>query len=128
MKSVLSALALFAVFSFMTMAGYSGTLEQVSNKELLKDKHNYIVLDTRSKQEFDAGHIEGAINIPHDQIANHIEQLLGYKKPIVVHCRSGRRAWVAEQEMLAKGITNIKHLEGDMNGWLADDLPVIANK
>jgi len=44
---------------------------------------------------------------------------------IVVHCRSGRRAIVAESVLQDNGFLNVRHLEGDMNAWVKAKLPLI---
>lgn len=112
------------LMSFNLLASYKGKLELISAADLLADREQYLVLDTRSAEEFAEGHIAGAINIPHTEVVNKLEQLKGTNKTIVVHCRSGRRALVAEQALLDAKFTNLKHLEGDMKGWLAQQLPV----
>ena len=121
-------LFLFVCSSFSIAAKYKGKLELLTADELLSKRHNYLVLDTRSAEEFNDGHIKGAINIPHDEVASNIAKLKGLDKTIVVHCRSGRRALVAEQALLDNGFTKLKHLEGDMKGWVADNLPIESNE
>jgi phage shock protein E len=77
-----------------------------------------IVLDVRTPQEFAAGHVPGALNIPHDQLPNRIAELVGAKdKEIVVYCRSGRRAALAEQTLAEHGFKRVLHLEGDIQKW-----------
>ena len=126
MKKILAVLFVFAAFN--VLAKYQGKLELVDSTELLTNQQAYLVLDTRSKQEFDAGHIAGAINIPHDLVADNLSQLKETDKTIVVHCRSGRRALTAEQALLDAGFTNLKHLKGDMKGWQANNLPLVVNQ
>ncbi len=84
-----------------------------------------VVLDVRSAEEFADGHIENAINIPHDQIENRLNELSQYKNTlVVVHCRSGRRAQVAESILKANDFSRLHHLKGDFIGWQAAQLPV----
>ena len=80
-----------------------------------------VLLDVRSPEEFAEGHVEGAINIPHDQIdakAAEIDALQGGEKskPIVVYCRSGKRAGVAKQSLLDGGRTQVTNL-GGLSDW-----------
>ena len=58
-----------------------------------------VIIDVRTPQEYAAGHIEGALNIPHDRIAEGIRAVKGLKKdqPVLVYCRSGRRSALARQ-------------------------------
>jgi len=63
----------------------------VDFKQLAKE--GALLLDVRTKEEFDAGHIDGAINIPVQVIENHLEEIKGYNKNMVIaYCRSGRRS------------------------------------
>ena len=85
-----------------------------------------IVLDVRTAEEFAEGHIEGAINISHEQINANLSKIMVFKdQTVVVHCRSGRRAVSAENDLRAAGFSDIRHLDGDIKGWLAADLPLV---
>ncbi|GGW97805.1 rhodanese-like domain-containing protein [Alteromonas halophila] len=93
-------------------------LERVKNNE-------WLLLDVRSEQEYREGHIPGAINVPHDRIDEYLAELDDYKdKPVIVYCRSGRRAKLAMKQLQAKDFNKVSHLEGDMLGWNATSLPV----
>ena len=85
-----------------------------------------LVLDVRSADEFAEGHIAGAINISHDEINANLSKIMAYKdQTVVVHCRSGRRAISAENDLRAAGFSDLRHLDGDMNAWQAADLPIV---
>lgn len=84
-----------------------------------------LVLDVRTPEEFADGHITGALNIAHDEIAARVAELPADRgTEIVVHCRSGKRAATAEATLAELGFTNVRHLEGDYLGWQAAGLPV----
>jgi rhodanese-related sulfurtransferase len=77
-----------------------------------------LVLDVRSAAEFDAGHIPGAINIPHDVIGDRISELgPGGERDIVVYCRSGRRSAIALETLKTAGFSRLFHLDGDYLRW-----------
>lgn len=83
------------------------------------------LLDVRTPEEFAAGHLPGAKNIPHDQIQSRINELKSFQQAeIVVYCRSGRRAGLAIDTLLGAGFGRLAHLEGDYQGWTAAGLPV----
>ncbi|WP_286264486.1 rhodanese-like domain-containing protein [Thalassotalea atypica] len=85
----------------------------------------YTLLDVRSAKEYQAGHIKGALNISHSTLGEQLNLMPQDKdQMVIVYCRSGRRAGIAEQLLKAKGYTQVKHLSGDMNGWLESNLPV----
>jgi phage shock protein E len=67
-----------------------------------------LVIDVRTAGEFSGGHIEGAINIPHNVISREIEKHeTGKAKAIIVYCRSGARSTVAKKALEHAGYTNV---------------------
>lgn len=86
-----------------------------------------LILDVRTPEEYAAGHIPGAVNIPHEALGGRLDELGDDRDiEIVVHCQSGRRAATAEQMLVAAGYTGIQHLEGDMAGWQSAARPVVT--
>ncbi len=84
-----------------------------------------LILDVRSKKEYDSGHIPGAVNIPHTELEARIAELDGRKNDmIVLHCRSGRRVVPAEETLQRLGFTKTVELEGNMLGWEEGGYPV----
>lgn len=82
-------------------------------KRLMDTKQSYIILDVREQEEYDAGHIPGAILIPHTQIADQAEEMLPHKNQLIlVYCRSGRRSKLAAEALVELGYTNIKEFGG----------------
>jgi apolipoprotein D and lipocalin family protein len=77
-----------------------------------------LLLDVRRAEEFAAGHVPGARNLPHEQLVAD-PALLGAPKDaeIVVYCQSGRRANMALEALQKAGYTRLAHLEGDFPGW-----------
>lgn len=133
MKS-LKFFSIFGLLTCLSLMSYANDVSKISQQQLLSLQHaakapEFIVLDVRSDEEFKAGHIKGALNISHDTIEQHLNKLSGYKdKTVIVHCRSGRRAQIAEAVLQANGFNKLKHLAGDHNAWLAADLPLVTEK
>ena len=93
-------------------------IERVANNE-------WLLIDVRSPQEFADGHIPGAVNMPHDSTNDYIADLEGHKdKPIIIYCRSGRRAQLAMKVLQDMDFSEVMHLEGDMLGWSAAGLTI----
>ena len=63
-----------------------------------------VIIDVRTKPEYQAGHIQGSLNIPLDRITGEIEKIRELKKPVVTVCRSGARSGVARSILAANGI------------------------
>jgi len=77
-----------------------------------------LILDVRTRAEFAEGHLPGAINIPHDELAGRIGELGAERNAeVVVYCGSGRRAGLAESVLVETGFSNIHDLSGHWRGW-----------
>jgi len=84
-----------------------------------------MVIDVRSLQEYRGGHVPGAINIPHTEIAAHLDELQPYRdRDVVIYCKSGRRASIARKVLSDAGFTRLLYLNGNMDGWRRNGLPV----
>ncbi len=77
---------------------------------------NYVLLDVRSYEEFDEGHIEGATLIPVDELADRWAEIEEYDK-ILVYCRSGNRSATASDILLDAGFTDVYNLLGGIKAW-----------
>ncbi len=102
---------------------------QVSQQALLDMQANkdasLFLLDVRRPDEFAAGHIPGAVNIPYDQVAARLGEI-PKDDEVVLYCHSGRRAGLAAEVLAANGYTKLAHLQGDMQGWQSAGRPVEA--
>ena len=96
--------------------GGSATYEQISGAEakaLMDSESGYIIIDARTQEEYDQGHIPGAIMIPEYEIADRAEKELPDKDQLIlVYCRSGRRSKIAAEEFVKLGYTNVKEFGG----------------
>jgi rhodanese-related sulfurtransferase len=84
-----------------------------------------LVVDVRSPDEFAAGHVPGAINVPHERIVADPAVLDAHRdRPLVLYCRSGRRTGLALERLEQAGFERLYHLDGDMLGWEQRRLPL----
>ena len=108
-------------------AAASASLPLISPQALLerqaKRDPSLFVLDVRTPEEYAAGHVPGAVNVPYDQVASHLAEI-PKDKDVVLYCRSGRRTGLAAEVLEANGYTKLGHLQGDMEAWLKDGRPV----
>ena len=82
-------------------------------KELIDTQESFVILDVRTQQEYDLGHIPGAIVIPNEVISQEAEKTLTDKDQLIlVYCRSGRRSKEAAQKLVDLGYTNVKEFGG----------------
>tara|TARA_B100001250_G_scaffold72479_2_gene58928 strand:- start:6091 stop:6519 length:429 start_codon:yes stop_codon:yes gene_type:complete len=97
---------------------------ELNNINQEKNNDN-ILLDVRTEEEFNLGHIPNAINISHDLLLNNLSPLNEYKeKNIYVYCRSGVRASLIINELLSNEFNNIIDVEGDFLSWVNAKLPI----
>ena len=82
-------------------------------KQIMDSEEGYIILDVRTQEEYDEGHIPGAIVISHEEIEEKAEDVLTDKDQLIlVYCRSGRRSKLAAEALVELGYTNIKEFGG----------------
>ena len=82
-------------------------------KEIMDTQEGYVILDTRTQEEYDQGHIPGAVLLPYDEVIQKAETILTDKNQLIlVYCRSGRRSKLASEDLIKLGYTNIKEFGG----------------
>lgn len=79
------------------------------------NKDNYVLLDVRTSDEFENGHIEGAINIPIDNLRNRLNEL-DKGKDIILYCQVGLRGYIATRILLQNGY-KVKNLSGGYKSY-----------
>ncbi len=101
------------------------TIESSELASRIGDGTAPFVLDVRTVEEYAEGHIAGAVNIPHSELADRLDELeFEPSEEIIVYCRSGRRAAVAESILAEAGFTGVRDLEGHIQGWQAKEFPL----
>lgn len=86
-------------------------------KELIEKESEFVILDVRSEEEYNQGHIKGAVLIPHTDIGTAASERLKNKDELIlVYCRTGRRSKLAAEELHNMGYTNVKEF-GGINDW-----------
>lgn len=94
----------------------NNTYEKITMSEGLarmEPDENYILLDVRRADEFEAGHIPGAVNLPNEEIGTEeIPSLPDKAQTIYIYCRSGNRSKQAADKLLALGYTNLIEFGG----------------
>lgn len=85
-----------------------------------------LVLDVRSEEEFNSGHLANAKNIALDQLASRVSDIDRYKNQTVITvCAAGVRSASAAATLRKAGFEQVFSLEGGMDAWKAQGLPVI---
>lgn len=101
----------------------SPAFHQISQEEakvMMAKDDGHVVVDVRRQDEYDAGHIPGAILVPNESIGcDSPEALLDYDQIILIYCRSGNRSKQAAQKLASMGYTNIYEF-GGITTWTGD--------
>ena len=131
MKRALCIAAVLTVFLTGCMADPAGEVSisvsesvlsyhQISQEEakrMMQTETDYCIVDVRRQDEFDAGHIPGAILIPNESITDTPpEELPDLSQTLLIYCRSGNRSKQASEKLAAMGYTNIYEF-GGINTW-----------
>ena len=129
MKKLTSVLILLMCLLTLAAPMLSGcrtpeaSYRQVSQEQavqIMQEQTGYIIIDVRTEEEYDEGHIPGAVNLPLDYIGTVAPpQLPDKDQLILVYCRSGRRSKQAAQKLADQGYTNIVEF-GGINTWEGD--------
>ena len=122
------------LLSALMFTGCSGTSNNQTNTyrqitmdqavTMMAQETGYIILDVRRPDEFAAGHIPNAINVPNETIGTaEISELPDKDQLIMVYCRSGRRSKEASEKLVKLGYTNIVEFGGilDWKGEIVTD-------
>ena len=124
---IFKTLTLMLALAFVFPLGASAGAGEITQRQLLQrlDRNEVpLIVDVRRADEFAAGHVPGARNIPHTEIAARLDELRGnIHNEVVVYCESGKRAAIARGILEQAGFTKVLHLEGDMRSWRERGLP-----
>ena len=93
---------------------------------LLVNREDAVILDIRDKNDFKAGHIAGARNVPQSSLDDRMAELDKFKsKPIVVVCKHGQSSGAVQAKLKKAGFERALKLKGGMAQWQADSLPIV---
>lgn len=118
MKKTLSLAAIALLAALPVAASAHGQHSRKPAQQQSRPRHaparqEAVWIDVRTPEEYAAGHLENAKNIPHDQIGQQIAAHVPNKNtPINLYCRSGRRAEAAKQVLESMGYTNVQNRGG----------------
>lgn len=127
----MSKLIILLVTIFLGSNLYANELWSVTELKTKIDQSSepLILLDVRTVEEFESGHIRNSINIPHVILLSNIDLVSEYNdEPLVVYCRSGKRASLVIEALKKHGFTNVVDIEGDILAWSQSNYPLVGQK
>jgi rhodanese-related sulfurtransferase len=83
------------------------------------------MIDVRTPEEYAGGYIEGAVNVPIQQLLADMAALPAKDAAVVALCQSGHRGAIGMMALRMLGWTDVLNLAGGMNAWTAAELPVV---
>lgn len=113
----------------IAIAGYvasnimSGAMPAITWRGLLQERDNVMLIDTRTAEEFSFGTIPGAINIPLDELREHLSEI-PTNRPVVVFCAVGLRGYLALRILMGKGYRNVRNLIGGYKTYSTSLAPI----
>lgn len=88
-------------------------ISQTQAKDIMDNGTGYVIVDARTSEEFNEGHIKNAINLDYEEVTQKAESLLPDKNQLIlIYCRSGRRSKIAAESLCQLGYTNVKEFGG----------------
>ena len=116
---------ILSIFLLLNCAFVQAVSDLVTPKEasVLTSEKKAVIVDVREEDEWNAGHIAGAVHIPLKQLEARSSELQQYKdKTIITQCRSGKRSADALEVLKSAGFTNVYSMDGGIMAWSKDGL------
>jgi phage shock protein E len=112
-KVFLVVIAALTLFLFFRSRGHD-TLDGQKARQLVQS--GAVLVDVRTPSEYSSGHIEGARNVPIQELGQRLSEFESKTRPLVVYCRSGNRSRTAARILKEAGFTEVHDL-GAMSRW-----------
>ena len=114
---------LFAPSLLPSGDGYGDVTVQEA-RTLIEDKQDLVILDVRTVSEYEDDHIEGAENIPVQELGKRLDEL-SRDDELLVYCRTGNRSAQAVDILRDVGFTKMYHMDAGITGWIEAGYPVM---
>jgi phage shock protein E len=103
------------------MKMYQEIAASVLSEQGKVELEKYVLVDVRTGEEYESGHLPGALHIPYDEMEErHTEIAQHQARPILLICRSGRRSVFAAEVLVEQGFQQLYNLEGGMLEWTGE--------
>ncbi|GLW99045.1 rhodanese-like domain-containing protein [Microtetraspora sp. NBRC 16547] len=113
----------------MATTPLSSDVDVTTARAMIASNPDVLLVDVRTPGEFDSAHIDGAINLPLDQIGSRLRRIVADAGgTMVLICQSGNRAGQAREKLCGAGLADAVVLNGGMNAWIAAGAPVVRGK
>lgn len=103
--------------------GEYGDVSVGQAKELIEGNPYLVIMDVRTNEEYKNSHIEGAINIPIDELEGRLDELNDTDE-LLVYCRTGNRSKTAIKILDENGYEKVYHMKEGITAWIASGYPI----
>lgn len=114
--TLLIAIAIFAIYSIIVYLYQRKIVKTISEEEFRQGYRKAQLIDVREPNEFSAGHVLGARNIPLSQLKMRKGEIRS-DKPVFLYCQNGMRSGRAAQFLHRKGYRQLSQLQGGFKKW-----------
>lgn len=121
----LLVISFYSVYYLSSLDNSYINIDVSKAKELIENDPSIVILDVRTEGEYHNEHIEGAINIPVDELEQRVGELIPNTK-LLVYCRTGNRSTTASQTLLENGFTGFYHMQDGIEAWKQAGYPTIS--
>jgi rhodanese-related sulfurtransferase len=94
--------------------------------QIMENDEDYLIVDIRTQEEYDSGHLEGALLLPVQELEDRLDEL-PMDKPIIVYCRSGNRSRTAANILIDNGFTMVYDM-GGISSWTEEGYPIVVEE
>lgn len=101
-----------------------GDLTVEEAKSLIESNSSIVIVDVRTREEYDSGHIEGAVLIPVSELEDRLNEL-SKEDELLIYCRTGNRSTNSVNILKANGYTKIFHLKDGITAWIQAGYPTV---
>ncbi len=122
---LLSAQVIDGKFNTMLKELLDHSVKEISVKEFTESKLKYLLLDARSKKEFEVSKIKNAIWVGYSPSDLSMLVKLPKNTPIIVYCSVGYRSEKIAEKIIAKGFTDVQNLYGGIFEWVNESKPIL---
>ena len=123
---VVAVIGLLVFFSTRSSLPDGSAISPQEFKQAIDAQANITIVDVRSVEEYNSGHIKNSILLPLDTLASKAAEALHDKsQPLYVYCRTGHRSAQAVSFLQQQGYTNVHSLSGGITAWQNSGYPVV---
>jgi len=116
-------LSIFLLMSYGSFAQADSELISPKEASTLTAEKKAVIIDVRQDDEWNAGHIAGAVHIPLNQLDARLPELQQYKDTTVItQCQSGKRSLKALEVLKSSGFSKVSSMDGGIVAWSKDGL------